>query len=82
MEITNCLNCPFRTSIANDWSMGFDNADICSLQQNAELINVESQTNTIVIRQYNDCEDSPSEIESPSWCPLKIIENIDINFKF
>ena len=86
MKVTNCRNCPFRTPISNDWLLGYDSADICSLEVNKNLLGGKPEQG--LIRSYNEYDDlvengqPEKEIPSPDWCTLKIVGNLTIDFEF
>ena len=72
INVSGCIDCPFRGSEFNDYAVGFDSIDSCEL---ARFFNYKD--NIIVV--YNMC-DEDSKLETPKWCPLKENTNININF--
>lgn len=83
MEVTSCKKCPFRVSIFNSWSIGYDTSDICALEANKNLIEIHDPPTSGIIRQYNESEDQELnydyDIPFPNWCPLKSVENLEIS---
>lgn len=86
MKVSNCRNCPFRTPIFNDWSLGYDSADVCSLQGNKHLFGGKPEGG--LIRSYNEYDDYveegqvEKEIPAPEWCPMKSIGQLTIDFEY
>ena len=63
IKVSSCWHCPFKYSDYDDYSVGYDTADICILA----LFN-NSADNTILVYDMSNDIDEP---ELPEWCPLR-----------
>lgn len=74
--ITGCHDCPFRYSDFDDFAVGNDTLEICTLAQHEQLPNY-----------FIDCYDTKDDGEpketypAPEWCPLQK-ESLTLELKY
>ena len=64
IEITGCVDCPFRTCEWDDFAVGSDMIEKCILNMNNRSIDY-------IIELYDTKKGEESRLETPEWCPLK-----------
>ena len=73
IKVTGCSNCPFMVSDYDDYAVGYDTIDKCSL---AVFLNLKNT----VIEVYNMFEEN-GERNTPDWCPLKANQKYIISWE-
>lgn len=60
--VDGCINCPFMYSDYDDYALGFNTTDICTLALRMDLPDY--------FINARDASDDNIDIKTPSWCPL------------
>ena len=76
IEISGCVNCPFKVVDYDDFAVGNDTLINCSLAEYLQMD--EYYINSYDTKNYEEYEDE--ELVTPSWCP--VLKNKEINIKY
>ena len=64
INIKGCVDCPFRYTDWNEYSIGDDILEKCILGQNLRLTDY-------FIDSYDSKKEEELKLKTPKWCPIK-----------
>lgn len=67
--VTGCNDCPFRYSDYDDYAIGNDTLEICTLKM--QLDQQKKVNSDYFIDSYKRNETNKESFKTPEWCPLK-----------
>lgn len=63
-NIKGCFECPFRYSDYDDFAVGDDTLEVCTLAREMKLKNY-------FIYMYDTKQNQHAKLKTPKWCPIR-----------